>query len=194
MRKDAKESWIWLWLWLLHKTFNKKSLSQKVKEGAFDNFQSMYVCTFNKMCVSQSLNILRKLNIWKLYIRRGFGILFSWFGSILTFQHATSDHLTWTEICIKIKRKSNKYNSWNSFENIKSISKNVNILTGNCILKSIIIVIRHTKRKWIWPPNNFPSSKMLSVTSGHLRSIPKHDRFHQIRQKHRSGFYFFRLG
>ena len=25
----------------------------------------------------------------------------------LTFQHATSDHLTWTEICIKIKRKSN---------------------------------------------------------------------------------------
>ena len=49
--------------WLLHKTFNKKSLSQKVKEGAFDNFQSMYVCTFNKMCVSQSLNILRKLNI-----------------------------------------------------------------------------------------------------------------------------------
>ena len=61
---------------------------------------------------------------------------------ILTFQHATSDHLTWTEICIKIKRKLNKYNSWNSFENIKSISENVNILTENCILKSIIIVIR----------------------------------------------------
>ena len=80
--------------------------------------------------------------IFENYIRWSVGILFSWFGSILTFQHATSDHLTWTEICIKIKRKSNKYNSWNSFENIKSISENVNILTENCILKSIIIVIR----------------------------------------------------
>ena len=91
------------------------------------------VCTFNKICVSQSLNILRKLNIWKLYIRRGFGILFSWFGSILLNFSARNirpfdmdGNLYQDQDQAKIE-----YNSWNSFENIKSISKNVKISTGN---------------------------------------------------------------
>ena len=60
------------------------------------------------MGVSQSLNILRKLNIENYILDDRLAFYFHDLAVYyLTFQHATSDHLTWTEICIKIKRKSN---------------------------------------------------------------------------------------
>ena len=60
------------------------------------------------MCVSQSLNILRKLTIENYILDDRLAFYFHDLAVYyLTFQHATSDHLTWTEICIKIKRKSN---------------------------------------------------------------------------------------
>ena len=82
-------------------------------------------------------------------------------------------------------------------EEKKDVNSKIHFLYINYYISircRLSLLVYHTKRKWIWPLNNFPNSKMLSVTSGHLRSIPKHHRFHQIRQKHRSGFYFFRLG